>query len=138
VRTQRGRRIVRDAMQAGNVQLQQVEPWTLPASQPNLLRTRGAVWGRIWMSRLMGAPWPRFRGIPQFRFWWSQLTVKQKLQSFFGTCRRILQRGLRNRVLVRPVDESLLKPTASQLKLPTKPQPMINDHEIDNHRRSAA
>ena len=34
----------------------------LPASQPNLLRVRGAVWGRVLTSRLLGAAAPRFRG----------------------------------------------------------------------------
>lgn len=136
VRTERGRRIVRDAMNAGSVQLNQVEPWTLPASQPNLLRNRGAVWGRVWMSRLMGSAYPRFRGIPLFRFWWSQLTVKQKLQSFFGTCRRLLKRGLRSRVTILPIDEGLLKPTSSCPN--TKDQLSKDDDRVHGSQRRAA
>jgi len=91
VRTERGRRLLREALEGGYLELEQADPSVLPASQPALLRGRGAVWGRTLACRLLGAPAPRYRGFATFRFWWSALTVAQKLRTFAGTVKRILR-----------------------------------------------
>ncbi|MFP4216367.1 MAG: Coenzyme F420 hydrogenase/dehydrogenase, beta subunit C-terminal domain [Phycisphaerae bacterium] len=90
-RTQRGRRMIEAAIAAGHLVAEPRDPEVLPASQPNLLRTRGAVWGRITTLRLMGRAAPRYRGMPMLRWWWSELTWKQKLQSVGGTVKRALR-----------------------------------------------
>jgi coenzyme F420 hydrogenase subunit beta len=101
-RTERGRQFLHDAMAAGYLTLRKVEADILPRSQPNLLRTRGDIWGRIWTSWLMGAAAPRYHGMPMFRFWLSQLTIKQKLQSIYGTAKRVFTKRLRVRHPVVP------------------------------------
>jgi coenzyme F420 hydrogenase subunit beta len=74
VRTERGRRILHRALDAGYLALEKADPSILPASQEALLRGRGAVWGRTLACRLLGAPAPRYKGLPMFRYWWSVLT----------------------------------------------------------------
>ncbi len=87
-RTPRGKAMIEAAGEAGYLVLQPAAPHLLPDSQPNLIRTRGAVWGRILGSRLMGWPAPRYAHLPMFRFWLSQLSLREKVQSVIGTIRR--------------------------------------------------
>lgn len=101
VRTERGKRILREAMAAGYLTLERVKPEVLPASQPNLLRTRGSVSGRLAVLRLLGAPVPRLKGIALFRFW-RQLDLVEKVRSTIGTLRRIKSKRLRRRVPITP------------------------------------
>jgi len=103
-RTERGRRLLHAARGAGYLALTAADPRIVAASQPNLLKTRGAVWGRIQALRLMGVPAPRFRGMPLFRFWWSALSLKQKCQSFYGTFKRIVTKRLRKRQELVPFE----------------------------------
>lgn len=97
VRTERGRRYVRAAVEAGYLALEPAEPSVVDASQPNLLKTRGALWGRLLALRLMGVPAPRYRGFPMFRFWLTKLDTKEKMQSILGTMKRVFRRGLLRR-----------------------------------------
>jgi coenzyme F420 hydrogenase subunit beta len=94
VRTERGRRILREAMQAGVLSLEQRSLETLAASQPNLEQTRGAVFGRCIAARMTGAGAPRYRGAGLHRVWWRALSRGAKLRSIGGTLKRILRRGL--------------------------------------------
>lgn len=91
-RTRRGRTFVEAAIASGYLRARPVGPHILPASQPNLLRTRGAVWGRMLACRLLRVGIPRYRRIPTFRFWIRELSLNDKLRSIFGTVRRVLQR----------------------------------------------
>jgi coenzyme F420 hydrogenase subunit beta len=102
VRTERGRAIVRRAVEAGALTLERVDAGTLPASQMNLLRTRGALWGRSLALRIALLPAPRFCGMPTFRFWWRELSFKGKAQSTVGTLRRIRKKHLHQRAVVTP------------------------------------
>lgn len=102
VRTETGRAAVRRAVEAGVLTLEPVGPETLPASQMNLLRTRGSVWGRRVALRAALLPTPRFKGMPMFRFWARTLNLRQKGQSTVGTVRRIRSKQLRQRALVVP------------------------------------
>ncbi len=103
VRTERGRRLVRAAVRAGALDLRPVAPEVLPLSQPNLVHTRGAVWGRVAAMRMLGLPAPRYRNMPTFSSW-LRLTTKQKLQSTIGTVRRIRARGLHRPSPVGDID----------------------------------
>jgi coenzyme F420 hydrogenase subunit beta len=114
VRTERGQRIVREAMASGYIHLSESDPGVLPASQPNLLRGRGAVWGRIAACRLLGVAAPHYRGFPMFRFWCSRLTLREKIRSVAGTFRRILNRRLRTPVTIERLAPALRPPTDSR------------------------
>lgn len=102
VRTPRGRRALRDAIAAGYLTLRRAGPSALPASQPNLLRGRGAVWGRLVACRLLGVPAPRYCGMPLFRHWWRRLTLREKAATFLGTLKRVIKRQLRAPAVVTP------------------------------------
>jgi coenzyme F420 hydrogenase subunit beta len=97
-RTRRGLDALRAAAAAGYLVLEREDPTLLPRSQPNLLRSRGRLWGQMMALRLAFAPHPRFSGFPLARFWWSHLGVRQKLQSTLGTLRRVWRKSLYRRV----------------------------------------
>jgi len=97
-RTPRGREIVRSAIESGALIATPVESWKLPASQKGLLKTRGAVWGRLLGSKLIGMPTPRYVRLPMFRFWLKELGLKEKAQSIVGTIRRVVRSELYRRV----------------------------------------
>ena len=97
-RTKRGLEILRNAERAGYIKLESNDSSLLPRSQPNLLRTRGALWGRLQALRVLGAAIPVYSRLPSFPFWWSELSLVEKLRSIWGTGKRVLRKGLRKRV----------------------------------------
>lgn len=97
VRTERGRRILQEAMQAGVLHLERRSLATLAASQPNLEQTRGAVFGRSLTARIAGASAPRYRGAGLHRVWWRALSPLAKFRSMAGTLKRLLRKGLLRR-----------------------------------------
>lgn len=99
-RTERGRRFVREAMASGYLVLKPANPDIIAQSQPNLVATRGAVWGRMLACRLIGVAAPRYRNMATFPTWLHALTPRQRFQSIAGTFRRIVRRRLYRR---RPV-----------------------------------
>lgn len=99
-RTERGRRFLAEARSSSALAIEPVDDSVVARSQPNLLTTRGAVWGRIVTSRLLGVAAPKFRRMPIFRIWWHNLTPKQKLQSIYGTTKRMFTRGLYRRTII--------------------------------------
>jgi len=93
-RTERGQRILRTALAAGYLSLARAAPAILPASQPNLLQARGAVWGRILALRVVGLPTPaRLSGVT-FKLWWKHLSIRARIRSLVGTLRRVIGRAL--------------------------------------------
>jgi len=92
VRTEVGREILHEAMAAGYVTLERVEPWTLPQSQPSLLRRRLNLWGRLAALRLLRAAVPSYERFSLYENW-KTLPAREKLRSILGTARRALQRG---------------------------------------------
>jgi coenzyme F420 hydrogenase subunit beta len=103
-RSERGRRLLALVRAGGSLVIEPRRPATLPEAQPNLLRGRGAVWGRLLACRLLGLPVPRYRGLPLFGAWWRGLTATEKLRSLLGTVRRVRRRGLHRRITLRPHD----------------------------------
>ncbi|MFY1687597.1 Coenzyme F420 hydrogenase/dehydrogenase, beta subunit C-terminal domain [Plantactinospora sp. WMMB782] len=101
-RTERGVRLVEAAVAAGVLVLTPVAPDILPASQPNLLRARGAVWGRITTLRAAGLMAPRLRNLPMAGIWWRHLSIVEKLRSVVGTLRRIRTKRLREPAVLDP------------------------------------
>ncbi len=93
VRTERGRRILAAAQAAGVIVATPSDVSILAASQPNLARVRGAVWGRTAAMRALMIPTPRYRNVPTFPAW-RQLGAREKLASIVGTLRRVRRRRL--------------------------------------------
>lgn len=98
VRTLRGRAVLQAAVEAGAITLNSGDPNLLPTSQPGLLKTRGGLWIRLKVLRLLGAAVPNFEGFELARFWWSELSLRAKVSSFTGTVKRVFKKGLRGRV----------------------------------------
>jgi len=106
IRTERGRRIMDTAIERGVVVAHRVGADRVPASQPGLRKVRGAVWGRITVSRLLGIPAPRYRGLPTFPSWRRELSIADKLRSTLGLVRRVRRKGLRRRHPVAALEKS--------------------------------
>jgi len=96
-RTKHGLDIIRAAAEAGYIVLETEDDDLLPRSQPNLSATKGALWGRLMVLRLLGAAVPDFRGFSLFRLWLRNLSAKQKFQSLSGTAKRVFSKRLRTR-----------------------------------------
>ena len=93
VRTERGREILHRAMTAGYVRLTAATTSDVLAAQPNLLRKRRELFGRLAALRMFLVPVPSFRGFSLFRGW-MQLPLSRKTRSLLGTIRRVITRGL--------------------------------------------
>ena len=94
VRTRRGQRILREAIANGFVSAEKRPLSTLPDSQENLLRVRGAIWGRTITLWALRVPFPRYNGLKLFPVWVKQLSLREKLQSFYGTTLRVVRKRL--------------------------------------------
>jgi coenzyme F420 hydrogenase subunit beta len=100
-RTKRGLDILAAAQLAGYLTLETKNPDLLPRSQPNLLAGRGALWARLWVSKLFGAATPEYTGFPVFRYWIGNLALKAKLQSLVGTAKRVFVKRLNKRIKIK-------------------------------------
>jgi len=92
VRTEKGRKVVEEAMTAGYVQLQRADPSALPLSQKSLELRRRHLWGRLLAMRLFLIPVPKYRGFHLFSNW-RGLSTGDKVRSVLGTIRRIVTRS---------------------------------------------
>jgi len=93
-RTDVGKRCVETAIKDGVLTASRVDSDLLPKSQPNLLRTRGEVWGRMLGARLSGASTPTYRGLPSFGLWLSEVPLPRKVRSIMGAMRRCFQQKI--------------------------------------------
>jgi coenzyme F420 hydrogenase subunit beta len=109
VRTERGREILRGAMEQGYLELRTAEPWKLIRSQMGLIGKKGEVWGRLLVMRLFGLPVPRFQGSRLFECW-RRLSVEEKARSTLGTARRIISRRLYRPITLDPGTGVLVNP----------------------------
>jgi len=91
VRTERGRRILYSAMDAGYVKLERVTLEVLPASQKALFNKRQNLFGRLLAMRIICVPIPVFVGFSLFRNW-LRLSTIGKIRSLGGTLKRIISR----------------------------------------------
>lgn len=111
VRTRRGQEIVQGAIESGYLTLTPAELWKLDKSQANLLKKKGATWGRIASMKLNGMKTPNFHNAALFQCW-KQLPLNEKVGSTAGTLKRIIKKKLRqpnrldgtNRVVVPPAE----------------------------------
>jgi coenzyme F420 hydrogenase subunit beta len=112
VRTARGRQLLHRAMEAGYLQLERVEPNTVPLSQKALLSRRRQLWGRLLIMQLMRVPVPCFRGFTLFSSW-LRLSAAWKVRSLAGTAKRIVLRGWRKPL--RPIVNPDMQPQADNM-----------------------
>jgi coenzyme F420 hydrogenase subunit beta len=91
VRSEKGREIIRGAIESGYLALTPADPQKLLDSQRNLLAKRGAIWGRMMAFRAFGLPITKLKGFHLFKNWW-RLSLNDKLRSTLGTARRIMTR----------------------------------------------
>ncbi|MDG1459313.1 MAG: Coenzyme F420 hydrogenase/dehydrogenase, beta subunit C-terminal domain [Pseudoprimorskyibacter sp.] len=103
-RTAKGERIIRAAIEAGVINTTPASRDVIARAQPNLLDTRGAVWGRRLAMRLTGLPVPNDKGLSTFRPWMTHLSLKAKLQSVAGALKRIFRLKLHRKVTIRSDD----------------------------------
>lgn len=94
-RTDLGRQVIEEAVASGYLVAKKVNSDRLPASQPNLLKARARLWGQLQTLRLAGAPVPHLKGFGLFSTWLRYSSLRQKLQSFAGTAKRIRRKRLR-------------------------------------------
>lgn len=93
VRTERGRMLVRGAIEAAYVKLKPCDPASVVAGQTNLLDKRRHLFGRLLAMKLGLIPVTRFRGFHLFKAW-TTLPLQEKWQSVRGTVSRIVNRRL--------------------------------------------
>jgi coenzyme F420 hydrogenase subunit beta len=91
-RTEKGRQIIHEAIEAGYVELVRVEPGTVPDSQKALLNRRRHLWGRLLTMKLLLVPVPSYDGFDLLRNW-LKLPAWEKIRSLAGTMKRIASRG---------------------------------------------
>ncbi|MFQ5786529.1 MAG: Coenzyme F420 hydrogenase/dehydrogenase, beta subunit C-terminal domain [Thermodesulfobacteriota bacterium] len=91
VRSERGRKILREAMDSGYIFLNRVDSEMLEKSQKNLLKKRRRIWGMLVAMKVFGIPTPQFKGFALFKNWLN-LSMVGKVRSILGTFRRIIQR----------------------------------------------
>jgi coenzyme F420 hydrogenase subunit beta len=91
VRTEAGRRFLEAAVSNGYLVATKSDIKHVYSAQRNLMKKKGAIWGRITAMRLMGLPVPRHAGYQLFEAW-LKLSLSDKFGSFLGTWKRILTR----------------------------------------------
>jgi coenzyme F420 hydrogenase subunit beta len=91
VRTRRGQRILREAIEAGYLTLQPAGSDRVLAAQKNLLGRRHELFGRLLALRLLGIPAPRYLGYSLFSAWMG-LPLGRKFRTVAGTLWRALRR----------------------------------------------
>lgn len=101
-RTAAGLDLVLAAEEAGYLTLRESDPSLVAASQPDLLKTRGRLWGQLITLRILRAPTPRYRNMPTFGVWLKDLGLSEKFRSVAGTIKRVFRRRLHHRVNVQP------------------------------------
>lgn len=93
-RSQQGLEIVEAAIRNGFLIAEDRSRSTIAEAQPNLLVTRGAIFGRRLAMSSIGMPVPADQGLKTFHLWISQLPMKSRLQSILGSFKRIIHNRL--------------------------------------------
>ncbi len=127
VRTERGREILKGAIEAGYLTLKQADLWKLPKSQGYLLKKKAAVHGRRLGMKLFGLPVTDLKNA-HLKHCWKHLDRKEKFQAVAGTVKRILKRNLRRPLVLDPATaREVGKPVlASELMREPAGQPAVN------------
>lgn len=105
-RTERGRRAILDAIDAGYLVATPAEDWKLPASQRGFIGLRGSIWGRLLALRLTRTPTPTYRGFHLFRHWLLKIDMSERARSIAGAMRRVRTRSLKIRQAMIPMQST--------------------------------
>lgn len=97
-RTERGEKMVLDAIEKGYLTVTHSDAALLPLSQPNILRTRSVIWGRLLALRLTGCGVPRYSGFSLYALWKDQLSPVEMIRTIMGTFKRIWRKRLFRRI----------------------------------------
>ncbi len=92
VRTERGKKFLEGAVAAGYLKVKPSSLERVVLSQQNLLKKKGAAWGRLTTMKCFGIPTPDHVGQGLWKMWW-RLSFKDKIGSTFGTARRLYRKG---------------------------------------------
>lgn len=93
VRTERGRAIVREAIEAGYVMLEPISATNVLRAQESLLQRRRVLFGRLIALKAFRIPVTQFQNFSLLRSW-LKISIVSQTKSVLGTMRRILRRGL--------------------------------------------
>ncbi|MHC4996622.1 MAG: Coenzyme F420 hydrogenase/dehydrogenase, beta subunit C-terminal domain [Planctomycetota bacterium] len=106
VRTERGRRMLREAMAAGYLVAEPRDADILPRSQRGLRLRRRTIWPRLLVMGLLGLPRPTYRG---FDLWngWLNLPMSKRLSSLTRASRGLVGLMRRGRWRLRLGDASI-------------------------------
>ncbi|MCU1325104.1 MAG: hypothetical protein JWN34_474 [Bryobacterales bacterium] len=97
VRTERGRSILRQAVEAGYIHLTPSSAESVMQAQTNLLSRRRELFGRLAAMRMLNIPTPRFTNFLLLRSW-LRLSFQRRVTTVFGTLRRaVVRRWYRRR-----------------------------------------
>lgn len=119
VRTERGRELLRNAAAAGAVVVTPLPPSRVVESQPNLLDTRGAIWGRMLVTRFAGVGTPTYTRLATYPIWRSHLTRDERIRSITGTAKRVLRKRLYRRRPVVPAADARAPTRAAPCPTPS-------------------
>jgi coenzyme F420 hydrogenase subunit beta len=92
VRTERGRRYLQAAAQAGYVTLTPAGPARVLAAQRALLQRRREIFGRLAALKMLGVPVPSYKGFALFPAWVGT-GPRRWAATLGGTLRRVVQRA---------------------------------------------
>jgi len=98
VRSERGKEILHNAMDAGYLKL-------FPSNTDDVIEAQGLVtrrkevFGRILAMKVLGIPTPAYKGFSLFKAWRHNSFIKQ-VKIVLGTLRRLIQRGLWHRNII--------------------------------------
>jgi len=94
VRSQKGKEVLKGAIAKGYLIAEKKEAQVLPASQPNLQKTRSRLWGQLTALKLLGVPCPEYSGFSLMSNWKEGLSVSEKVKSILGTMKRVYVKEL--------------------------------------------
>jgi len=89
VRTKKGKKIFKSAVAKGYLIAEVKGYEILPASQPNLQKTRSRLWGQLFALKLLRVPCPEYSGFYLFHNWFKRLSFTKKIKSVLGTMKRV-------------------------------------------------
>ncbi len=99
-RTNRGKQIIDRAIAAGYLTAEKKEAEILPASQPNLLKTRARLWGQLTALKLFRVPHPIYNEFALRSAWLNNLTLSEKINSILGTVKRVYIKKLKEKQII--------------------------------------
>ena len=101
-RSERGRKFLQQARDAGYLVLEPGDSDILPACRPGQITSLGALWGRLVALKILWIPTPNYKLKSLFRFWRENLNIRKKIKSVLGTIKRAFRKKLYKKQKMRP------------------------------------